>query len=310
MPPKHSYRANGKVLVSGEYLVMDGALALGLPLSLGQSMTVKETAGSDVVWQSHLPSGELWFSGKFDLFGFEPIKASDELVANQLKDIFEAAVRLNSDFLSKWKKYTVQTFLDFEPEWGLGSSSTLISCMADWADVDAYELLQATFGGSGYDIACAKADGPIFYQLDDSEINVAEASFTPPFKDQVYFVYLGAKTNSRSALANYDHRKVKSKQIDEVSQISKLLCDVDTLDYFEELISDHERLVSEVIDRKRVKKEYFADFWGEIKSLGAWGGDFILVTSNRPADETRAYFNQKGFDVFFQYDELAIGQTA
>jgi hypothetical protein len=41
-----------------------------------------------------------------------------------------------------------------------------------------------------------------------------------------------------------------------------------------------------------------------MKSLGAWGGDFILATSDRSAKETWAYFNQKGYSVCFQYDEI------
>jgi len=41
-----------------------------------------------------------------------------------------------------------------------------------------------------------------------------------------------------------------------------------------------------------------------VKSLGAWGGDFVLVTSNRPEEETRNYFNEKGLEVFLRYDEI------
>ncbi|MBK8502111.1 MAG: hypothetical protein IPL46_07850 [Saprospiraceae bacterium] len=119
MPPKLTFQANGKVLLSGEYLVLDGALALGIPLNLGQRMTVMEGSGSEIVWQSHRPNGETWFTGKFDLFGFDPIKSSDPKISARLKEVFEAAVRLNSDFLSKWRKYHVNTYLDFEPDWGL-----------------------------------------------------------------------------------------------------------------------------------------------------------------------------------------------
>ena len=35
------YSSHGKFLLTGEYLVLKGALALALPLKLGQSMTVE-----------------------------------------------------------------------------------------------------------------------------------------------------------------------------------------------------------------------------------------------------------------------------
>jgi len=309
VPPKLTLHANGKVLLSGEYVVLDGALALGIPLSLGQRMNVAESSGSQINWESYRPNGDVWFSGKFDLFGFDPIKTDDEEMAKRLKNLFEAAVRLNSDFLSKWYKYTVKTHMDFEPEWGLGSSSTLVSCIADWADVDPFDLMEATFGGSGYDVACAKANGPIFYLSDEEAICVDPADFSPSFGDQLYFVYLGQKQNSRDEVASYGSKRAKANEIEEISQITKSLCTVSDLQYFNELLVDHERIISGIIDRPRIKETKFPDFWGEIKSLGAWGGDFILATSDRGTEETQAYFNQKGLNVFFKYEELAFTES-
>lgn len=282
---------------------------MGIPLTTGQRMTIVEGSGSEIIWQSQRPNGEVWFTGKFDLFGFDPIKTSNVEIAGRLKQIFEAAVRLNSDFLSKWRKYHVNTYLDFDPDWGLGSSSTLISCMSEWADVDPYDLMEMTFGGSGYDIACAKAKGPIFYQITDNEICADPADFNPSFSDQLYLVYLGIKQNSRDQIAAYNAKKITSREIDEVSQITKSLCDVNDLKYFDELILDHEKLVSGVLGAPHIKQKTFGDFWGEVKSLGAWGGDFVMATSNRSAEETRSYFNQKGFDVFFRYEELVMSES-
>ncbi|NND31309.1 MAG: GHMP kinase [Saprospiraceae bacterium] len=304
-----TYQANGKILLSGEYLVLDGALALGIPVSLGQRMSIKESSGSELVWQSFKPNGEQWFTGKFDLFGFDPIKSSNPEIAARLKSVFEAAVRLNSDFLSKWYKYRVDTFLEFEPEWGLGSSSTLISCIAEWADVDEFDLMEMTFGGSGYDIACAKAKGPIFFQNDPECISVDPADFNPSFTDQLYLIYLGTKVNSRDQIGLYRRKKVKTSHIEEISQLTKAFCNVTDLKYFEELMVDHEKLVAGILEIPRIKDQFFNDYWGEIKSLGAWGGDFILASSTRTPEETKSYFNQKGFDVLFHYEQMALSAT-
>ena len=42
----------GKLLLSGEYLVLDGAEALALGLNAGQRMRVEETGGEDLRWES------------------------------------------------------------------------------------------------------------------------------------------------------------------------------------------------------------------------------------------------------------------
>ena len=55
-------RGNGKLLITGEYLVLDGALALALPVSLGQSLefTYSEEARDTLVWKSLNNQGKEW----------------------------------------------------------------------------------------------------------------------------------------------------------------------------------------------------------------------------------------------------------
>ena len=50
----NTYRANGKLLLTGEYLVLKGALALALPTKLGQTMTVRhyEERSDEVIYLS------------------------------------------------------------------------------------------------------------------------------------------------------------------------------------------------------------------------------------------------------------------
>ena len=42
--------------------------------------------------------------------------------------------------------YNIETHLTFPRLWGLGTSSTLINSIGDWLDIDAFELLQKSFG--------------------------------------------------------------------------------------------------------------------------------------------------------------------
>jgi len=46
-----------------------------------------------------------------------------------------------------------------------------------------------------------------------------------------------------------------------------------------------------------------------MKSLGAWGGDFVLATSQASEEETRKYFGQKGFTTVFKLVELMRSES-
>ena len=291
--------------------MLDGAKALAMPVRMGQWMHVRESSGSEVVWTSHDLNGNVWFKASFDLLDFEASKTNDDSLAQSLRHILKAASRMNSDFLSKWKKYRVDTYLEFERKWGFGSSSTLISCIAQWADVNPYILLFNTLGGSGYDVACAQAEGPILYQLGKEELNISHVDWDPPFADRLYFVYLGQKMDSAEARKHYHkHRGNCNGTLNHISEISEKVASGKALGEFEKLIEEHERLISTGLKLKTVKEDLFPDYWGSVKSLGAWGGDFVMATSSKDPTTTRAYFRSKGLDTVFSMDELVLKESS
>jgi hypothetical protein len=276
-----------------------------VPSKLGQSLHVKERPGSELIWKSYDKTGQLWFEANFDLMGFDVTKTTDEKVAQNLRNLLRAVCRQDGDFLSHWKKYTVETYLDFDLDWGLGASSTLIACLAEWADVNPYYLLFDSFGGSGYDVACADAEGPILYQLGEESLSVESVEFDPAFKDKLYLVHLGRKQNSREGIKHYYKQKKKlNGAIPELTNLTAKVIASKTLPDFEKLMQSHEKMLSSILNIKPVKELYFNDYWGIVKSLGAWGGDFVLVTSNRNEVETRQYFIDKGYTTFYPFEEL------
>ncbi len=304
-----SFTANGKLLISGEYFVLDGALALALPTKTGQQLKVEVSSTDDQTlhWQSLNVKGKIWFQGKFRLPDLQLISSSDAAVGERLQSILQKSKLLNSSFLNDSSSKKVVSKLEFPNEWGLGTSSTLIFNIAQWADVDPYSLLEGTFGGSGYDIACASADGPIFYQRNGNKMLFQETHFQPSFSDQLYFVYLGKKQNSREGIARYRAQgKIQKPLIDQVSQLTKNLSTSTDLANFENFLKAHEKIVAQNLKIEKVQDLYFSDFWGVVKSLGAWGGDFVLVTSHRSEKETREYFEQKGFGIFIRYEDMVL----
>ena len=308
------FYSNGKLLLSGEYVVLDGALSLALPTQYGQSLKVEPNAENKITWKSLDNKGNVWFKEEFSFeqisFPFlyehsQDLKSLSQISKTLLKILF-VANQLNKNFLSHYveseKGLSITTKLDFPREWGLGSSSTLINNIASWANVDAYKLLEFTFGGSGYDIACAQNDTAITYQLLENKRSICKVIFNPQFKDCLYFVYLNKKQNSREGIEHYKKNTSNlSNEISEISNITSKIIECNFINEFESLLNQHEALISNIINQQPMKERLFKDFNGSIKSLGAWGGDFILATSKEnPTD----YFKSKGFGTIIPYNEM------
>ena len=305
-----SFYSNGKLLLTGEYAILDGAKGLALPTKFGQYLSLTHSDSENFIWNSLDENDAVWFSSEFSKNRLETIHTSDPEVAHRLSQILVAAKKLNPLFSPTTDEVNdVETKVTFPRDWGLGTSSTLIYLLAKWADVDPFQLQFATFGGSGYDIACAGAAGPILYKKENGAASFEPCVFAPPFVSQLYFVFLGKKQNSREGIQQYRTETKKGKAAGRVAEISDLtgqFLKENTLTGFEKLIVEHEELVGSVIGALRAKTLYFNDYWGQIKSLGAWGGDFVLATSDRPPEETRRYFNEKGFGVFIPYKDMAL----
>jgi len=312
---KHFY-SNGKLLIAGEYVVLDGAISLAVPTKYGQSLSIKNLNKPNLIWKSFDNKGNIWFENVFLIeeiaLGFSNPRND---VSKKLFEILNTAKRLNSSFLTDEKGYEIHTKLDFPRNWGLGTSSTLIHNIASWAKVDPYLLLTRTFGGSGYDIACAQHDNAITYQLElNNEIShsvrndkthiIKSVSFNPIFKDNLFFVYLNQKQNSREGIAQYKMNSSNlSREISEIKNIILQMIDCENLEEFKILMNSHEKIISGIIKQEPIKTVLFNDFNGSIKSLGAWGGDFILVASN---ENPTTYFKSKGFETIISYSEMVL----
>lgn len=282
-------------------------MALAVPTRYGQDMIIDNDAHEGLVWQSINHEGKIWFEGVFEMPSGKYLKGNDEGVGKTLERMFAYIISIRSTFFNDKNGTLVKTHLDFPRDWGLGSSSTMIYNLAQWADVDPYLLLSNTMGGSGYDIACAGTNHPILYQRQNNKPFTKKANFDPPFKENLYFVYLGQKQNSRTGIKYYrEHVANNPRVINNMSIITNRLLNATTINEFQSLIKHHEKVLSSLLKMSRVKEDRFSDFWGQVKSLGAWGGDFVLVTSNRSYEETVEYFKEKGYDVFFSYQEIIL----
>jgi mevalonate kinase len=321
---KKTFYAHGKLLLTAEYFILDGAVGLALPTKLGQSLNIELSENlpngeinTEGVWQSFDADGSLWFEAKMGINNYAINETNDKATAERLTSILRAARALKNSS-SPNKPMHITTQLTFPREWGLGTSSTLIYNLATLFNINPFDLLKKTFGGSGYDLACAGATKPILYNLINDMPHWEEVEFKPSFSDQLYFIYLGKKQNSREGIVRYREKMqrntpsrnnrdfVPQQYFDEITALTHAFLSENDFNNFEKLIINHEEKVADIIQLKRAKSLIFNDFWGEIKSLGAWGGDFVLATSNRTEAETRTYFEAKGFDTFLTYEDLIL----
>ncbi len=299
-----AWYSHGKLLITGEYLILDGAKALALPLKLGQYLTFKKAKEPLLKWTALKPDGA-WFQAQFSLPGLDVIKTTEPDLSDHLRKILLQVRSLNNNFLLEQQGVEAETILEFDPDYGFGSSSTLINNLARWADVDPYKLQNISFGGSGYDIACAQAEHPITFQLINSHPTVNTVQFNPPFKDQLYFVYLNKKQQSRSSIVAYrKEAQIGRNDIQTISDITDKLTYTQDLANFELLLFEHEKIISTVLGKPTIQSALFEDHPGIVKSLGAWGGDFVMMTNHIEPADFKAYLSRKGYETWFRFDEI------
>ncbi|MDO5106457.1 GYDIA family GHMP kinase [Capnocytophaga sp.] len=295
-----TYRSNGKLLLTGEYAVLDGTLSLALPTQKGQTLSVSPH-NDGFLWRSYDLHGTLWFESH-DLKNETGELAT---VAQTLLKILNTATKLNPSFSESLKNVCVETHLDFERNWGLGSSSTLINNIAMWAEVNPFELLFKSFGGSGYDIACATAQSAVLYRLKEGEPKTYPIHFQPSFSDKLFFVHLNQKQNSKEGIALYKSiKKGKTNLCSQLTEITEELLRFPSEKEFCSLLERHEEILANFLDIPTVKSLEFPRFEGTIKSLGAWGGDFVIAIGE--SAYVNHYFSSKNFRTIIPYNEMIL----
>ena len=295
--------SQGKVLLTAEYAVLEGVKALALPTIKGQSLTVKTTHSNTIVWRASTHDNQLWIDAVFDdEFRCIHSGSTSPKVLEKLLLILQGLETLSPTFYKTGVEIT--TRLDFPQDWGLGSSSTLINNLAQWLKINPYRLLEKTFGGSGYDLAAAQSKGALFYTRKAFSPKIERVDFNPSFKDNLYFVYLNQKRNSQEAIKGYTERKSLNQSIQKrLENIGEALLLCGTQKEFNRLLEEHEEITGSFLGETPVQTRLFPDFNGQIKSLGAWGGDFVLVSGD---DKSPHYFKAKGFDTVLSFREFIL----
>lgn len=299
-----TFSANGKLLLTGEYAVLFGSKALALPARKGQRLEIRKPGRDGLLHWTSREHANIWFTATLSLPCLDVLETSDNGLAIRLRDLLRTVRRLSPSFLGESDGIEAFTDLDFPRNWGLGTSSTLLYLVSHWAGVDPYLLLDSTFGGSGYDIACADRFHPILYQRKSGLPEVEETSLDLPFLDQVYIGFSGVKKDSGQEVRKVmQHGSFPDIVLERISSISEEIRQCKDIQIFNELMEEHERLLSTQLGLPPLASA-FPGYPGLVKSLGAWGGDFHLFTWTNGTDALRGYLGRMGIGPIFPIREM------
>ncbi|MBD8084275.1 GYDIA family GHMP kinase [Chryseobacterium caseinilyticum] len=291
----------GKLMLTSEYFAVDGALVLAVPTKLGQEFFFDEIADAKslIFWEAY-HQNKLWLKA---VINYKDWQILDTNITSSAEFILKTLKNVQSLSEIKFKgtdSYNLKTNLQFPADYGLGSSSTLMNNLAEWSDIDPFNLNTISLGGSGYDIAVAKAKSAVLFQ-NKPQIHFEKIDFNPEFNNELIFIHLNQKQDSRAAIDLY-RSKIKSQNlVDEFSNLTKNILLCDELDNFSELMMIHEQRISDFIGIPTVKSIFFEDCAKFVKSLGAWGGDFVMSAK---FDGYKDYFWGRGFTTIFEWNDL------
>lgn len=301
MRKEYQRKANGKFLITGEYVVLRGAEALALPLRFGQSALLVPNEGEAVYWEGFEPGGK-WFETALHADSLQVLAGADAEKSERLVRIITEIRKQSPDFLKQG--WWVRTDLDFNPAFGMGSSSTLLALLCDAAGAEAFPVLKNTFGGSGYDLACAFAEKPILYTLNGDVAQMNETVIHPSVAEHVLFVYSGNKMVSSGEVKKFSSLSIPDAVIHSFTDLTRAAIGAQDHETFAEVMRTHEHKMGELLEQP-VLQTRFTDFGGTVKSMGAWGGDFFMAVA-RDVEEAKTYFAQKGFSPVYTYAEVVL----
>lgn len=292
----------GKLLITSEYFVLDGALALAVPTKLGQDFYWSETENDEaiILWEAY-HEDKFWLKASINYQNWEILETNLPESATFILKVLQNVQKLSSEKFQGKISYHFKTNLQFPANFGLGSSSTLMNNLAEFANIDAFLLNELSLGGSGYDIAVAQEKSAIVYQNNPRKIE--KVNFRPHFLDDLIFIHLNQKQDSREGITTFKSRPKSVNLKNEFSEITERVLRCENLEEFSELMILHESKLSEFLEMETVKEKYFKDCPSFVKSLGAWGGDFVLASK---FGDFKNYFFDKNYKNIFGWKDLIV----
>ncbi|MCG2793987.1 MAG: hypothetical protein L6262_10630 [Weeksellaceae bacterium] len=293
----------GKLMLTSEYVAVDGALVLAVPTKLGQGFFFEEENDekSLIFWNAY-HQDQLWLETIIDYKTWTILKTNGQKASEFILKVLKNVQDLSKTRFKAGNSYHIKTNLEFPADFGLGSSATLMSNLGQWAAVDPFLLNEKSLGGSGYDVAVAKEKSAILYKRFPERI-YKRVNYKPAFKDELIFVHLNQKQDTREGIRHYQSKPKSQDLIKEFDVLTEAVFRCQTLEEFSELMTIHEQKLSDFLEMPTAKEKYFQNYPNFVKSLGAWGGDFVLTAKS---GDYKSYFNRQGYHQIFTWQDLIL----
>jgi len=262
-------------MLFGEYAVLAGAWSCALPVKFRQNFEVSVKTGMGrIQWQSFDFEGKEWMNCHFSLADEAETLAS---VIRPLHQMLRLIAANRPDLCSPDLDLHVRIKASFRKEWGLGSSSALIANLAHWSQTDPFALMDVSFPGSGYDVAAAFQDVPLLYRIDENKRTTAPLPAFPEFLSEYRVVFLVKKVNSRESVFETRERiPLLNEYLPKLNRYGMEALQSTTPATFNHCMLMYEEILADTLGLEPTGSQ-FADYQGLVKSLGAWGGDAVLV---------------------------------
>lgn len=294
-------RASGKLMISGEYAVLDGARTWAIPTKYGQTLTANPSPGAGMRWTSLDHNGKKWFEALWDGEG-RLIDFTDSDAAELLHDLLHFSTTKGAAPFSGWN---VHTSIDFPREWGLGTSSSMVALLGRWLQMDPFTLFDHAMTGSGYDVAVASSNRGCVYRIDKGNREIVHVDHIPAFADHLYFVYSGSKQSSQKEVLKYSRIDLNRRLsiVSDVNTLTQSLLTAKTIEEFSSAMRKHESMLGTILERETMNEKW-SSIAGAMKHLGAWGGDFFLLATTDKADLQR--LQDEGVREIFPWKEMML----
>lgn len=307
-PPAYDglqYSSPGKLLLTGEYAVLKGARALVVPIKLRQTLSVTEHNSGFIYWSSFY-NGSVFFQTTLkvsDLSSINLLPSPRELFIIKL---LTAARTLNPTFLTG-NGYSITTVLEANPEWGFGSSAQLTVNIARLANITPWDLHKSVSKGSGADVICSESETPILFKTDNNTYSATPIEFNPSFLNDLILIYTGHKQDSAKGVDSFLSKEtINDSIISKIDALSIEAANAKEKKEFIEIMTSHERFLSDELKTPPASQKWFKGFNGALKSLGAWGGDYIMAVPYGDCEEALEWFRQKTDHPIFLLSELIL----
>ena len=302
MHNSYHYHSNGNLLLTGEYLISDGAEAIALPLRKGHTLAVKPIHGKKIIWES-VYNQKTETKVIFRSDDFQIIQTDNENSANFIQQVLRKAMD-HLPSLNQLPGYHIKAFHDYPAFLEFGCESAMIANIADWFNINPFRFSRDISPGLESQIACAKNHKPILFKATNKFPDYQEINLNFPFAEHLHFIYTGNKDDSSDRTKQLHNYPYFHEILIKISEINNQIIQSSSLEAFEKALLNHDKLLSEVLNEKRLQEKAFRNFPGIVKPLNDWSGKFVLASWKGKNNELREYFGSYNIQTIFSWEEL------